>query len=150
MNNLIHVLTLRQMLTVWSDGIEKEANKFADERRDLLPRRITNSQLYGLANIVRSAYRFNDIKNFILHQGEKAERSNRPDVQEYWLALGKKLSELHNEAQKLLQQAGPALDKKDKREALDKLHHQMVETFVQHLIAHSLYWSPVARDKSKS
>lgn len=150
MSNLIHVLTLRQVLTVWSDGVEKEANKFADEHRDLLPRRITNSQLYGLANIVRSAYRFNDIKNFIQHQEEKAERSNRPDVHGYWLALGKKLSELQDEAQKLLQQAGFVFDKKDKKKALDELHRQMVETFVQHLIAHSLYWSPVAGDKSRS
>ena len=82
MSDLAYTLTLRRLVAAWSDQSRKDAAKFVDSRRDLLPRRITSAQLYGLINVVRSAHCFADIQQFVRHQGEKAERSGRLDVQD--------------------------------------------------------------------
>jgi hypothetical protein len=142
MNDVAYILRLRQLMAAWSDRSEKEARRFADDHRDLLPRRITNAQLYGLYNIVRNAHRFDDIRHFIRHQGDKAGRAGREDVQDYWQNLEKTLSNLQAEARHLQEQAGPLPPAEGPKSALDALHCQLVEEFVQHLIAHGLYWTP--------
>jgi hypothetical protein len=149
MSDLAYMLTLRRLVAAWSDRIQGEAAKFADRRRDLLPRRITNSQLYGLTNVVRSARCFADIQRFVRHQGEKAERAGRLDVQDYWTEMEKVLGDLRADARQLQQQSGPLPAEADEKSTLDELHRQLAGEFVQHLIAHSLYWTPATKVKAK-
>lgn len=144
MNGLSYVLTMRRLVAAWSDRMQKDAAKFADDRRDLLPRRITNAQLYSLKNIVRAAHHFADIQRFIRHQREKAERAGRLDVLDYWASLDKALSDLRVDALQLQKQAKPLPVEANLQATLDGLHCQLAEAFVQHLIAHSLCWTPLA------
>jgi len=148
MSELEHLLKRKQSLASWSDRRQAEAVRFADSHRDLLPRRITNAQLYGLGNVVRSARRYADIERFIRHQAEKAERAGKLDVQGYWNDLKDALGKLRSEAQALLKTlllpAGM-----DNREALDTLHRELAALYVQHLIAHSLYWTPAHEESGR-
>jgi hypothetical protein len=145
MSDLTYMLTLRRLVAAWSDHIQGEAAKFADSRRDLLPSRITSTQLYGLVNIVRNAQRFGDIQQFIRHQREKAERAGRQDVADYWKEMEQVLNNLRNDAKELQRQAGSLPPTISPKPALDTLHRQLTEEFVQHVLAHGLYWSPLPR-----
>jgi hypothetical protein len=147
MSELEYLLKRKQSIAAWSDRWQAEAARFADGHRDLLPRRITNAQLYGLGNVVRSARRYADIERFIRHQAEKAERAGRLDVQSYWNDLEDALGKLRSEAQALLK-TPPLPAGMDHQEALDDLHRELARLYVQHLIAHSLYWTP-AQEESK-
>ena len=138
MSKLAYLLKRKQSIAAWSDRWQAEAARFADSHRDLLPKRITNAQLYGLGNVVRSARRYADIERFIHHQAEKAERAGRLDVQGYWNDLKDALGKLRGEAQALLKTL-PLSVETDNREALDALHRELARLYVQHLIAHSLY-----------
>jgi len=142
MMDTTYALRLRYLLSSWSDRLEKPASTFADEHRDLYPRRITNAQLYGLQNVVRNARGFGEIRRFIQHQGDKANRAGRWDVKGYWDALLKTLSGLKSEAQNLQQQVALSPIKENTKSVLDDMHRRLVEEFIQHLIAHSLYWTP--------
>jgi len=141
MSALAYQLARRQKVAAWSDRWQSEAARFADSHRDLLPRRITNAQLYGLGNVVRSARRYADIEKFAKHQATKAERAGRLDVQGYWNDLETALGRLRGEAQTLLKNI-PLPVEADSRETVDALHRELAGLYVQHLIAHSLYWTP--------
>jgi len=147
MSELAYLLKQKQGIAAWSDRWQAEAARFADSHRDLLPKRITNAQLYGLGNVVRSARRYADIDRFIRHQAEKAERAGRLDMQGYWNDLKDALGKLRSEAQALLK-TFPLPAGMDHQEALDALHRELAGLYVQHLIAHSLYWTP-AQEESK-
>ncbi|MDZ7339611.1 MAG: hypothetical protein ONB30_13875 [candidate division KSB1 bacterium] len=129
----------KQKIAAWSDRWQAEAARFADAHRDLLPRRITNAQLYGLGNVVRSARRYADVEKFIQHQAEKAGRAGRLDVQGYWNDLQTALGNLRREAQALLKSL-PLPAGTESKEAVDALHRELAALYVQHLIAHSLFW----------
>jgi len=148
MSELAYLLKRKQSIAAWSDRWQAEAARFADSHRDLLPKRITNAQLYGLGNVVHSAGRYADIERFIHHQAEKAERAGRLDVQGYWNDLKDALGKLRNEAQALLKTL-PLPAGTDNWEALDALHRELAELYVQHLIAHSLYWTPVQEESGR-
>ncbi len=145
MSDLAYTLTLRRLVAAWSDQSRKDAANFANKHRDLLPRRITSTQLYGLVNIVRNAQRFGDIQRFIRHQREKAERAGRQDVADYWKEMEQVLNNLRNDARELQRQAGSLPPTISPKSALDTLHRQLTEEFVQHVLAHGSYWSPVPR-----
>lgn len=147
MSKMEYALRLRRLMARWGDRLQKPASQFSDDHRDLLPRRITNAQLYGLYNIVRNSRSFADIHRFIRHQEEKAGRAGRRDVQEYWKELLETLSGLKSKAQALQEQASLLPAAEDPKSALDALHCQLVEEFVRHLIAHSLYWTPEREGK---
>lgn len=138
MSDLEYPLLRKQRLAAWSDRWQAEAARFADSHRDLLPRRITNAQLYSLGNVVRSARRYADVERFIRHQAEKAARAGRLDVRGYWNDLAAALGNLRGEAQTLLKSL-PLPPETDARAALDTLHRELAELYVQHLIAHSVY-----------
>ncbi len=138
MSDLEYLLLRKQRIAAWSDRWQAEAACFADRHRDLLPRRITNAQLYGLGNIVRSARRYADVERFIKRQAEKAERAGRVEVQEYWSDLETALVRLRSEAQVLLKGL-PLPAGVDSEEAVDALHRELAGLYVQHLIAHSLF-----------
>ena len=148
MSELASQLERKQKIAAWSDRWQAEAARFADSYRDLLPKRITNAQLYGLGNLVRSARRYSDIERFIRHQAEKAERAGRPDVQGYWNNLKDALGKLRSEAQALLKTL-PFPAGMDSREALDALHRELAGLYVQHLIAQSLYWTPTQEESRR-
>jgi hypothetical protein len=135
-------LRRKQSIAAWSDRWQAEAARFADGHRDLLPLRITDAHLSGLGNVVRSARHYADIERFIRHQAEKAERASQLDVQEYWNDLEDALGKLRSEAQALLKTL-PLPAGVDNQEALDDLHCELARLYVQHLVAHSLYWTPV-------
>lgn len=141
MSDLKYLLARKQKIATWSDRWQSEAARFADSHRDLLPRRITNAQLYGLGNVVRSARRYAEVEKFIKHQADKAGRAGRLDVQGYWNDLAADLGKLRSEAQALLKDL-PLPAGADSQEALDALHRELASLYVQHLIAHSLYWTP--------
>jgi hypothetical protein len=130
-------LKLRNLIAQWTDQNEGKATGFADSHRDLLPRRITNSQLYGLANIVRSARKYADLKYFVEHQADKALRRGRKDEQGYWLDLGKALASLKDEAYRMLAQISSKLA--SNKEYLEQTHRQLSSIYVQRLIEHSFY-----------
>jgi hypothetical protein len=141
MNALEYRLIQKEKIAAWSDRWQSEAARFADSHRDLLPRRITNAQLYGLGNVVRSARRYADVEKFIKHQAEKAGRVGRLDVHGYWKDLETALGKLRGEAQTLLKNI-PLPVEADSRQALDALHRELASLYVQHLVAHSVYWTP--------
>jgi hypothetical protein len=145
MSELAYMLKRKQSIAAWSDRRQADAARFADSHRDLLPKRITNAQLYGLGNVVRSARRYADIERFIRHQAEKAERAGRLDVQGYWNDLKDALGKLRSEAQALLKTL-PFPAGMDNREGLDALHRELAGLYVQHLIAHSLYQTSGAKE----
>jgi len=147
MNDLEYRLMRKQQIAAWSDRWQSEAARFADGHRDLLPRRITNAQLYGLGNVVRSARRYADVERFIKHQAAKAERAGRLDVQGYWNDLETALGKLRGEAQVLLKNI-PLPVEADSKQALDALHRELAGLYVQHLIAHSLY-STTGKDRER-
>lgn len=148
MSDLEYLLPRKQRIAAWSDRRQAEAARFADSHRDLLPRRITNAQLYGLGNVVRSARRYADMERFIAHQAEKAGRAGRLDVQGYWNDLQTALGNLRGEAQTLLKSL-PLPAEIASREAVDALHRELAVLYVQHLIAHSLYWTPEEGERSR-
>lgn len=149
MSSMESLLLRKQKIAAWSDRWQAAAARFADAHRDLLPRRITNAQLFGLRNVVRSARRYADVEKFIRHQAEKASRAGRLDVQGYWNDLQTALGSLRGEAHALLKDLSlPA--ETDSKEALDALHRELAGLYVQHLIAHSLYWTPKKEEHERS
>jgi hypothetical protein len=98
-----------------------------------------------LGDVVRSAHRFSEIQQFVGKQGEKAKRAGRMDVQDYWVAVEKALHGLRKDAENLWQEAVPPPAKVSEKSVLDALHCKLAAEFVRHLIAHSLYWSPLPK-----
>jgi len=141
MSELAYQLERKQKIAAWSDRWQAEAVRFADSYRYLFPKQITDAELYGLGNVVRSARRYADIERFFRHQAEKAEHAGRLDVQSYWNDLKDALGKLRSEAQALLKTL-PFPAGMDSREELDVLHRELAGLYVQHLIAHSLYQTP--------
>lgn len=136
-------LAWRRRITTWSDNIQKSAATLADQYRDLLGRRIGNAQLSGLNNIVQSAPLFDHVKEFVRHQGEKAERAGRFDVKQYWDQIGQALNGLEAEAWKLANEAElpvpPKSSKpKELKLALNDAYLMLAREYVQHLVSHSL------------
>jgi hypothetical protein len=123
--------------------MEKPASGLAEQFRDLLGRKIGNAQLSGLNNIVQCAPSFDQVKKFVEHQGKKAERAGRFDINEFWEAVGKALAGLENEAWKLATEAGLSVPPKgskphELRRALDPLFLRLAREYVQHFVTHSL------------
>lgn len=136
-------VALRHRLAAWSDSAQKNAVGLAEQYRDLLGRRIGNAQLSGLNNIVQSSPSIDDVKAFVAHQGEKAERAGRFDVKEYWEAVSKALESVENAAWTVASEAGrsvPAKGSKPKemKAALEEVQLALAKEWVQHLVAHSL------------
>ena len=141
MSSRARQLQLRTRLAAWSDRVQVEASALAERYRDLLPRRITNAQLSGLTNIVQAVSTFAEIEKFVTHQGQKAARAGRADMQEYWPDVGKALEELRREAERMWTETpgGPAASSREARNSLDEFHCRLAREFVQHLVAHSLF-----------
>ena len=140
-------LALRQRLAAWSDRSQKPAAELAEQYRELLGRRIGNAQLSGLNNIAQSAPSFDQVKEFVKHQGDKADRAGRYDVKEYWDAVGKALGELEGQAWELANEAGlPVPPKgskpKELKVALNDIYLMLAQEWVQHFAAHSLMTMP--------
>jgi hypothetical protein len=135
-------LDLRREIAAWSDRAQKSAAAFAEEYRDLLPRRITNAQLAGLNNIVQATTMLDQVKKFIDHQREKASRTGYEDVPIYWQELNKVFTALRPDAEKLLNAIGisaPSDPKsKEYKALLDEVCLLLAREWVQHLVAHSL------------
>lgn len=134
---------MRGRVAAWSDRAQKSAMGLAERFRDLLGRRIGNAQLSGLNNIAHAAVSFEQVKDYVAHQGKKAENAGRFDVKEYWDEVGKALIGLEEEAWKLASEAGlPVPPKgskpKEMREKLDWLYLWLGKEYVQHFVAHSL------------
>lgn len=145
MTGLESTLKLRQLLAAWSDTWEAEASRFAEAHRDLMPRRITNSQLYGLADAVRGVVRFIDLIDFLENQAGKAERAGRYDVHDFWQQLIRELNRLKSESQTILKEI-PEQDTKTGKEILLK---QLAEQYVRHLVAHCILSEPAERRGTK-
>lgn len=143
MNGVAEQLELRLRVAAWSDQMQQPASGLAEQFRDLLGRKIGNAQLSGLNNIVQSAPSFDQVKKFIEHQGEKAERAGRFDVKEFWEAVDKALAGLEDEAWRLTNEAGLSVPPKGSkpreiRRALDPLFLRLAREYVQHFVAHGL------------
>ncbi len=136
MNNLKNAQQMRRLLDQWSDNWQAEASRFAESHRDLMPRRITNSQLFGLVDKVRGAEQFHDVTAFLENQATKAERTGRYDVQEFWRQLKGQLSQLKTELKNLLKELPEQDNKKDKERLLILLAGE----YVRHLLAQSLFF----------
>jgi hypothetical protein len=142
-STLTQRLIPRQRLAAWSDQAQKPAAQLADQFRDLLDRRIGNAQLSGLNNIVQSAPTFDDVENFIKHQGERAERAGRFEIKEYWNAIAQAIAGLKEEGLKFANEAGlniqPKMSKsKEAKLALNYIYLILAREYVQHFVAHSI------------
>ncbi len=125
-------LRWRQMLIRWSDGQGVTlAVELAERHAHLLPRRITNAQLFGLSGIAQAIDDPDGVIAFIQHQGERALRANRHDVKSYWDDVRQTLESLREEAVRLAAKADVSLE--------PPLIMEMMREFVQHLVVHSLY-----------
>ena len=143
MSDVAKQLAIQRSIAAWSDRAQRQAAALAEKYRDLLGRPIGNAQLSGLNNIAQSAPSFEDVKNFVNHQGAKAERAGRYEVKEYWDAVGKELDGLKEEAWRLGASAGlPVPPKgskpKELKQALDWLYLRLTREYVQHFVSHSL------------
>lgn len=132
-------LILRRRLAVWSDGIVPQAVRFVEQYRDLLPRRITNSQLSGLENVVGQSTTYKEIRAFLDNRADRANRAGRLDVAAYWNALIEALNDLKDEAEQLGKTMCIGLDDRQRKALVDELHVWLVREYVQHMVAHSLF-----------
>lgn len=140
-------LRLRKGIAMWSDQAQPLAAQVAVAYQGLLPKRIGMAQLSGLNNMAQSAPAYDDVKDFVAHQGEKAERAGRTDVKEYWDAVAKVLVSLEQAAWTVASDAGlpvpPKASKpKELKAALNEVYLMLAQEWVQHLIAHSLMIMP--------
>lgn len=149
-NNSARTLELERRLAAWSDRIQPQAADLAGGYRDLLARRITNAQLSGLNNVVQAAPSFRQIKLFIERQGDKAMKAGREDVADYWNAVGKALESLRRDAEQMLTSVpgGPQLNTPAGKLVLDGWHCRLVQEYVQHLVAHSIWARPAPNRRS--
>lgn len=140
-NDSVRTLELERRLAAWSDRMQPQAAALAGGYRDLLVRRITNAQLSGLNNVVQAAPSFGQIKLFIERQGNKAMKTSREDVAEYWNAVGKALENLRHDAEQMLASVpgGPQLNTPAGKLVLDGWHCRLAQEFVQHLVADSMW-----------
>jgi len=136
-------MRMRSRVAAWSDRAQKQAAGPAERFRDLLGRRIGTAQLSGLNNIAHAAASFEQVKDYVVHQGKKAENAGRFDVKEYWDEVGKALTGLEEDAWKLATEAGEDVPPKgskpkEMREKLDWLYLWLGKEYVQHFVAHSI------------
>lgn len=147
---------LRPLIAAWSDGQgQNQATALADEYRDLVPRRITSAQLYGLQQVVHAAKNLEQVKKFIQHQGKRAKDAGRLDVAEYWDGLHRTIEGLGEQAVELAIQGGMVLETtQSKRKSASRvpawLALWLAQDFVQHLVAHSLYVVAMSKGGSGS
>ena len=136
--NLNEHKTLLSQIAAWSDAHLAEARTFVESHEHLLSRDFTTSQLYGLSNIARNAIRYNDVSKFMRHQADKAERANTPGMADCWRGLQSKLNAYHDDAVKIAREIKQQWAGDESQ--VDKIHLQLVQRFVQHLIAESLVY----------
>jgi hypothetical protein len=132
-------LALRRSVAAWSDGIESKVVRLVEEKRDLLPRRITNAQLSGLENVVGQASTYREIQAFLDNRADRANRAGRLDVATYWNTLSEVLSALKTEAENVGMAMFADLTDRQRKIAVDEFHVRLVREYAQHLVAHSLY-----------
>ncbi len=136
---------LHWRMAAWSDGLGyHQACELADSYRHLLPKPVTLSQLHGLRNVVAAETDPQRVKRFTSHQAQKAERRGDLELRDYWQAVDKALEDLRTSAKELWTTVGGAtlnLTKQQRNSALDEIHMQLMQAFVQHLVAHSQYLS---------
>jgi len=137
---------LHWRLVAWSDGEGyRQACALVETYRHLLPKPVTPSQLHGLRNVVTAEAEPQKVsKNFTEHQARKAERRGDPELRDYWKAVGKALDDLRISAKELWSAVGGTdlnLTKRQQRSVLDEIHKQLMQAFVQHMVAHSQYLS---------
>ncbi len=135
-------LLLRQLIARWSDEHLFDARNFVNNYAEISKRDLGNSQFYGLANVIRSSKKFDQIKKFIANQAKKAERADKTKVNEFWNELNTKLSNFLNDAKLLAREAGV-------RSEVDSVHKQLSLRFVQHVIAERLLWQFDKKQKKK-
>ncbi|MCI0692466.1 hypothetical protein L0337_10745 [candidate division KSB1 bacterium] len=123
---------LHERIAAWSDAHLAEARAFVQSYAELIPRDLSNAQLYGLANVARSVKQYADLAAFLKNQMTKAERSGKSKMQDCWQRLNTKLTGYRAEAANITHAAGLRPDQ------VDAVHLQLAQRFVQHLIAESL------------
>jgi len=140
---------LQRPVAIWSAGRGLDlATTLADQHRNLLPKRITTAQLSGLSSVVQAAESLEQVTDFAQHQGTRAARAGRLDVQGYWDAVREVLGDLESEAAQLLDKAGLLVEEAEDRgkrppRAPSWLTLWLAQEFVQHLVTHSLYLGAV-------
>jgi hypothetical protein len=123
---------LHERLAVWSDAHLTEARAFVQSYAELIPRDLSNAQIYGLANVARSVNQYAHLAEFVKNQMRKAERAGKSKMQDCWQSLNAKLTGYRAEAVNITRAAGLRPDQ------ADAVHLQLAQRFVQHLIAESL------------
>jgi hypothetical protein len=139
-----------QRIIRWSDDHEPDAVRKAETYRPLRPKPLTNAQLNSLQNIVEAAPAYGEIRDYLRHQAEKADKAGpaQAEVKNYWLDLDKTLGELRNDAEDILTATTnvQAMSKKDRQTRLDDVHRRLIHEYTQHLVAHCLYLTPVGEE----
>ncbi len=123
---------LSAQIAAWSDAHLAEARAFVRSYAELIPRDLSNAQLYGLANITRSVKQYAGLAAFLKNQMTKAERAGKSKMQDCWQNLNAKLNGYRAEAANITRAAGLRPDQ------ADAVHLQLAQRFVQHLIAEAL------------
>jgi hypothetical protein len=123
---------LHERIAAWSDAHLAEARAFVQSYAELIPRDLSNAQLYGLANVARSVNQYTHLAQFVKNQMTKAERAGKSKMQDCWQNLDAKLAGYRAEAASITRAAGLRPDQ------ADAVHLQLAQRFVQHLIAESM------------
>jgi len=134
---------LHERIAAWSDAHLAEARAFVHSYAELIPRDLNNAQLYGLANIARSVNQYANLAEFLKNQMMKAERAGKSKMQDCWQSLNTKLTAYRAEAANITRAAGSRPDQ------ADAVHLQLVQRFVQHLIAESLICAKTSQREQK-
>jgi hypothetical protein len=137
---------LARRMARWSDGHEPEAVRQAETYRPLRPKPLTNAQLSSLQNIVEAAPVYSEIRDYLRHQAEKANKAGpaQTELKNYWLDLDKTLGQLRQEAETILTAVAlKEMTRKDRQTRLDEIHRRLIREYVQHLVAHFLYLTPI-------
>ena len=136
-------LRLRRCVAAWSDQHQREATDFLREFTGLIPKKIGNAQFAGLNNLAQAAQNMNTVRDFINHQGRKAERAGSDEKYSFWIKLKGQLEKLPKEAEDVAGRAQIALppDAKNKGLMIDKIARVLLQEWVQHLVAESILLS---------
>ncbi len=107
----------------------------------LLPKPITNAQLFGLANLVGQTPAFSHIREFIKNRQDRAAKlDGKEKVTAYWGELLKDLEGLKKHAESLFESFTDQERKASlRKDGIDYLHVRLSCEYVTHLVSNSLY-----------
>ena len=121
-----------------SAGYATGSNRYPDQNGPLTAVGGTGA-INGFNNSVQATSKFDVILKFIRNQGDKAGRSGRGDVADYWSALEQEMQALKEPAQAMAREVGLAIPEKGIDRTLNPLYLLLAREWAQHMVTHSIF-----------